>query len=206
MSEPTALAGGPRVDVRRATEADTDALSRTLAAAFHGDPVFGWCIRDAGDRERHLPGWFRLVVGALLAHEETWCTDDAAGAALWVPAGTAPTTEEQDAALGGAIAAVGAAELARFEALGGVMDAHHPTEPHLYLWFAGVAPGHQGRGLGGRLLAARLARADAESQPAYLEATSERNRALYARHGFEVVGELRVDDSPPLWRMWREPT
>jgi hypothetical protein len=41
--------------------------------------------------------------------------------------------------------------------------------------------------------------------PAYLEATSEHNRRLYARHGFEVVGELSADGSPSLWLMWREP-
>jgi hypothetical protein len=35
--------------------------------------------------------------------------------------------------------------------------------------------------------------------------TSEHNRRLYGRHGFEVVGELSADGSPSLWPMWREP-
>jgi hypothetical protein len=51
-----------------------------------------------------------------------------------------------------------------------------------------------------------LDRVDEEGQPAYLESSKERNVALYARFGFEVVEELRSGTGgPPIWRMWREP-
>jgi hypothetical protein len=29
--------------------------------------------------------------------------------------------------------------------------------------------------------------------------------SFYARSGFDVIGEIRGPDHPPLWRMWREP-
>ena len=70
----------------------------------------------------------------------------------------------------------------------------------------GVVPEAQGRGRGATLLRHMLDRCDAESMPAYLEATTERSRALYALHGFEVTEELRLPGGgPPLWPMWREP-
>jgi hypothetical protein len=50
-----------------------------------------------------------------------------------------------------------------------------------------------------------LERCDRDGTPAYLNATSPRNRALYERHGFRTVNELRTSDCPPLWAMWREP-
>jgi hypothetical protein len=50
-----------------------------------------------------------------------------------------------------------------------------------------------------------LERCDHARLPAYLEATSERNAELYARLGFELIGELRVLGSPPLRLMRREP-
>jgi len=68
----------------------------------------------------------------------------------------------------------------------------------------GVRPEWQGRGFGSALLRPILERCDRERLPAYLEASSPRNRALYERHGFAVVEEMRVSDSPPVWRMWRE--
>ena len=40
--------------------------------------------------------------------------------------------------------------------------------------------------------------------PAYLEASSPRNRVLYERHGFQVTEQFSLAPaSPPLWRMWR---
>ena len=51
-----------------------------------------------------------------------------------------------------------------------------------------------------------LQRADADGLPAYHEATSPRNRALYERHGYVNQGELVLPDGgPTLWRMWRDP-
>lgn len=46
---------------------------------------------------------------------------------------------------------------------------------------------------------------DRDGVPAYLEASSERNKALYLRHGFEVVGEIKLPDGPRMWPMWRSP-
>lgn len=91
------------------------------------------------------------------------------------------------------------------EAVLGQMDVIHPHEPHWYLPLIGVEPMAQGRGLGTALLRHRLERCDAEGLPAYLEATTERNRDLYARHGFEVLRVLQAGASPPMWAMLRRP-
>jgi predicted N-acetyltransferase YhbS len=70
--------------------------------------------------------------------------------------------------------------------------------------FLGVVPGMQGRGLGGALLRERLATADTEGLPAYLEASSPGSKALYERHGFRCVGDpVRLPDGPDIWPMWR---
>jgi uncharacterized protein YjiS (DUF1127 family) len=66
-----------------------------------------------------------------------------------------------------------------------------------------VRPEAQGRGAGSALLARGLARADAEGLPAYLEATSRRNAALYARHGFEVQAIVEAEGYPEIILMWR---
>jgi ribosomal protein S18 acetylase RimI-like enzyme len=79
--------------------------------------------------------------------------------------------------------------------------------PHAYVHMMGVAPEHQGRGLGSRLLAHVLgARAAAQT---VLTTNLPRNVVFYRRHGFEVTSE-RVLQPPgshayTAWSMRAEP-
>jgi GNAT superfamily N-acetyltransferase len=124
---------------------------------------------------------------------------------VWSPPGAefAPADDERfEAEL---VALVGDDIAARAAELRELLSDAHPHDPHHYLMLLGVAPDHQGTGVGSALLHAVLDRADRDSRHAYLAATSRRDRALYERHGFEVTRELRVSDCPPLWAMWRDP-
>ena len=85
------------------------------------------------------------------------------------------------------------------------MDQYHPQEPHWYLPMIGVDPVRQGRGLGGLLMRHVLRRCDEERMPAYLESTNPRNLSLYLRHGFEILGTIRVGEAPPVVPMLRPP-
>ena len=198
---PVALPGS----VRAASVDDTAAVGRSMASAFQDDPSFAWCIPSPADREQILPAFFHIVFDALVRHAECYCTTDGAAAALWVPPGREPLTQGQAARLRRVFEGVGPAEAARFVALIELMDAHHPQAEHFYLWFVGVSTGAQNQGLGSRLLRSGLDRCDRHSMPAYLEATTDRNRRLYERSGFHATGELTVAGSPPMWAMWRDP-
>ena len=72
------------------------------------------------------------------------------------------------------------------------LESNHPAAPHYYLPFVGVEPEWQGRGLGTALMRPVLDRCDEEKMPAYLEASSPRNRVLYERHGFQVTEQFSV--------------
>jgi RimJ/RimL family protein N-acetyltransferase len=64
----------------------------------------------------------------------------------------------------------------------------------------------QGQGVGTALINSVLDRCDREGLPAYLEASSERSRALYERLGFTFTGTtIDLPDGPHMWSMWREP-
>lgn len=84
------------------------------------------------------------------------------------------------------------------------MGEFHPTADHWYLPLMGVDLSFQSLGYGSALLRHALARSDDEQLPAYLEATSPRNKALYERHGFEELGVIQAGASPPMWPMLRE--
>lgn len=85
------------------------------------------------------------------------------------------------------------------------MAESHLHEPHWHLAFIGVDPAHQGQGIGAALLRYALAQIDAQGLHAYLESSNPANISLHRRHGFEVIREIRVGDSPLVTPMLRVP-
>jgi GNAT superfamily N-acetyltransferase len=197
-----------RSAVRRATKADRRALAAVLAEAFAGDPVFVFGFPESIPlRAARLRLLFRLEVARGERRGGTWISADGAAGAVWFPPGRwAPTTWEEIAQAPGAVAAFGRNATVG-AAIRSVMDAHHRELPdHWYLLYVGVGPGRQNQGLGSALLRPVLDECDRTGTPAYLEATCERNRALYARHGFADRAPYTLPrGGPMLFPMWRDP-
>jgi len=193
----------PADRIRPAAADDAPRLAAALAAAFLEDPVFRWFSPDDHRRGAMLPGFFAVFVAAYLRHGETSTDAAGSGAALWAAPGTDPLGVEPVHVE--RLEAVAGADAPRLFEIVELLDAHAPPEPHYHLQFLGVRPDRQGGGLGGRLMAPMLHRCDRDGVPAYLEATSDRNRALYERHGFRAHGAIPLPGGPALWRMWRDP-
>jgi len=85
------------------------------------------------------------------------------------------------------------------------VDRRHPHAPHWYLGLLATDPSAQGRGLGTKALQPVLDRCDVDGVAAYTETQKHANIAWYARSGFEAIDEIRLPDTPPIWRLWRDP-
>ena len=190
--------------------ADLSSVVDDLDAAFAGDVMFDWFLRDDARRDAGRRGFFDALIRHV-AFGTARIERPASGgaAAVWMPPeATGPISLLNELRVAPAILhATGLARVPRILALQSAIDAHHPkSRPYAYLWFLGVRPEAQGMGVGSRLLRVAARRLDAAGLPAYLETQTRRNVALYRRHGFEVTAEFHARaDSPPLWGMWREP-
>jgi GNAT superfamily N-acetyltransferase len=193
-------------EFRAAAPADVAALAQALAAAFEDDPIFGWLLKDERRRHDKLLRFFALEVGDIVLPSGTaWTSAERSGACLELPPGKWRMPLRTQALHAPAFAAVFGRSLPRALVTITKMERKHLREPHVYVPYVGVAPEGQGAGLGTRLLGRTVEGADAQGLPTYLEATSERNAALYERLGFEHLGAFTVFDSPPLWPMRRPP-
>jgi GNAT superfamily N-acetyltransferase len=193
--------------VCRAAAGEAQRLAAVLGRAFYDNPPIEWVLPDASRRLRILERAFELYLRRIwLPQDECYTTDGAVGAAVWMLPGRWEVGTAQELRLLPAMVAIYKRFLPRVLRALTALESSHPDEPHYYLAFIGVDPGWQGRGLGSALMHPVLDRCDGERMPAFLEASTPRNRALYERHGFEVTEEFRLGKgSPPLWRMWREP-
>ena len=130
-------------------------------------------------------------------------TDDFRGANLELPPGRWKMTVPLSGAIG--LVRVFGLRLPQASRLQAFFERNHLQEPHYYIRAVGVATRFQGQGLGTALLRPTLDRCDREGVPAYLEASTERNAALYERLRFVHLGELRIPDGPRFWPMRRPP-
>lgn len=121
--------------------------------------------------------------------------------AVWVP----PGIEDDSGPMMRDLAEVAGEYAERCIHVFQLMAEKHPAEPHHYLFFLGTRPEWQSRGIGSTLMRPVLDMCDRDGVPAYLEASSERNKLLYLRHGFEVTGQIHVPEGPTMWCMWRVP-
>ena len=188
--------------VRTMTQDDENRAIDTVVLSFVGDPMTRWVWPEAQQYLAAMPRFVRAFGGAAFAQGGGFCSDEYAGAALWLRPGVHPD-EKRLVELIESTAAPDAREAggAIFEQ----MAKYHPEEVHWYLPLIGVDPAHQGNGHGDALMQYALEHIDREKVPAYLEASSPRNIPFYRRHGFEQLGTIQVGSSPAIVPMLRRP-
>jgi GNAT superfamily N-acetyltransferase len=196
--------------IRPATAADRARLADTLASAFSEDPLFNWM---AGTRpDQSLMPKMRIIFDAFLkldlgrGDHLVFTDDDGVGAAIWKhPNRWKMPTGDMVRALPAMLRALGT-KTPRMVGAFNAIEKVHPKAEHYYLEGLGTHQDMQSKGVGSAVIGHMLDRCDAEGLPAYLESSNPRNIPFYARHGFEVTGEIVVGKgAPTVTAMWREP-
>ena len=71
-----------------------------------------------------------------------------------------------------------------------LLKQNHPSVPYYYLWFVGVRPTAQGKGVGTKLMDEVIQKFAGEPRPFYLETSAVKNISWYKKYGFELFKEL----------------
>lgn len=190
---------------RAATWADAEPLSRTLARAFHDDPLICFILDDAATRLAKMPRLFKLLFKIGYKYGACDVTDGYEAAALWRPPNEWHVPFWQYIINGAEFLSLfGVAGAARVTHMMDHIEKYHPHESHFYLQLIGTDPVKQGQGFGGVIMRRHMAIADAAHMPAYLESSKETNIPIYKSFGFEVTREIKIPDGgPTIWPMWR---
>lgn len=175
-----------------------------LTTAFRNDPPMVALIPDGRRRAENLRRLYGIDVsrkvlgfgGSLVARDG----EKTVGVALAFPPGTWKGSILPDVFnLATYLRAFGRRSLMAVD-VERTLHKAHPAEPHVYLLYLGAR--EPGRGVGGALLTALAEQADRDGLPMYLESSTPASARLYARHGFQTVGEIDhpVGHFTPMWR------
>lgn len=190
------------VDIHNVAGSDEERAVATQVMAFAADPVMRWLYPDSESYLRHFPRFVRAFGGRAFENKTAYAGEGFGGCSMWLPVGVHVDPDPVRALFRETLE-----EPIRSETFSILdqMDAFHTKEPHWYLSIIGVDPARQREGIGSALLRHSLEPCDREGLIAYLESSNPRNVPLYQRHGFEIIGEIRVGSSPPIFPMLRTP-
>lgn len=192
--------------------AQREAAVYTLTTAFSRDVMWKAILPNEAERQRVMPALWRGVIAYCQRYGIVSTTPDIRGVAAWTKPGHAhPTlwkTLRTGFLLARSVMLMSKASRERFiREMKQIDQIHHKVmpNPHWYLWALGVAPKHQGQGIGGDLLSPTLMQAQETGIPCYLETETEDNVAFYTKRGFEVAHEAELSESGfRLWFMTRK--
>ena len=189
-------------EIRTANSNDRLEVLSTLGLAFSSDPLLRWMFPSSMIYFSNVIEVFGIFAGRSLDEETCLVAPRFEGAAMWL----APGVDSDEDALGESFGKIFSPDFLPkvFEMLS-AMASFHPNDKNCwYLPLIGVDPGHQNKGIGAALMKYMTAKLDKEGAMAYLESSNKQNISLYLRHGFEVVGEIQIYDSPIVTPMVRK--
>jgi ribosomal protein S18 acetylase RimI-like enzyme len=196
MSQPT---------VRTARIDERALVSSILTDAFVDEAGLNYWLRQDEVKDRVRRRFFDAAVRDFVhPMRDLWLSEvggEPSGAAIWLSPGHkaySMSVWRQWMLMPLLLSIAGVSGAERGKEVGARLAALHPREPHAHLVFLGVASDAQGKGVGSAILKNTLAPLDKAGVLSFLETTTERNVALYQRHGFEITGEFEL----PGLRMW----
>jgi ribosomal protein S18 acetylase RimI-like enzyme len=176
-------------------------LADVMARAFIDDPLLRWPLPADGAVIDRVRATFAAIYEGIVGAGMVWEAGDAAGFAVWIPAGSAQEMFESDAAVRDRLEPFTDDGGARYDVLWSWIEDRVPDDVW-YLDAIGVDPARQGEGIGSALIRFGLEHAGADGADAFLETANPRNVGYYERFGFRVVDEGEpAPGAPHIWFM-----
>ncbi|HKO80658.1 MAG TPA: GNAT family N-acetyltransferase [Chitinophagaceae bacterium] len=175
----------------RATYEDKDHIVNILSRSFDDNKSVNYIIKQDAKRQLRLKKLMEYSFDICYSFGDVFLTDDKKGCALVVMPDKKRTTLKSillDAKL--AVSCIGLSNIKKAMARESKIKSIHPKGPMYYLWFIGVDPAEQKKGIGTSLLEGIIAESQAQKRPIYLETSTLKNIPWYEKFQFKIHNEL----------------
>lgn len=177
--------------MKRATLNHKPTVVQILSMAFKENQSVNYVVKQGYNKNRRIERLIEYSFDVCLAFGDIWITDDSKGCALVLypeKKTVSLKTILWDISL--AVSVIGFQKLPAVMKRETKVKSFHPDKPFCYLWFIGVSPEDQHRGIGGDILSHIIRAAENENRPIYLETSVDSNLPWYQKFGFEVFQTL----------------
>jgi len=162
-----------------------------LTQSFEHNPSVNYIIKQDRKRLERVMALMSYSFEICSLFGEVWLTDDLKGCALLLyPHKKRITFKSVYYDLVLILHSIGIGRIALAVDREGKIKKVRPDGPSVYLWFIGIKPDAQNKGLGSEFLKQVLVHARNLELPIYLETSVHKNLDWYKRFGFQVYNRL----------------
>jgi ribosomal protein S18 acetylase RimI-like enzyme len=179
--------------IRRGTENDKQLVIDILQKAFDDNKSVNYVVRQDDNRLARIRGLMEYSFNICNAFGEVWISEDNQACALILfpdKKRTSFRTLLWDLKL--ALSVIGIDRVNAVLKRESMIKSNHPKSPIAYLWFIGVNPKLQSKGIGSSFIREVIAECERKKRPIYLETSMERNIPFYKKFGFEIFQSLNL--------------
>jgi ribosomal protein S18 acetylase RimI-like enzyme len=179
--------------IRRGTENDKQLVIDILQKAFDDNKSVNYVVRQDENRSTRIRGLMEYSFNVCNAFGEVWISEDSQACALILfpdKKRTSFRTLLWDLKL--ALSVIGLDRVSAVLKRESMIKSNHPKSSIAYLWFIGVNPELQNKGIGSSFIREVIAECERKKRPIYLETSMERNIPFYKKFGFEIFQSLNL--------------
>lgn len=180
--------------MKKASVNDRALVVDLLAQSFEDNPSVNYIVRQDDKRIARIRALMAYSFDVCSLFGDVWLADDRKSCALVLYPDQKRTTFKAiwlDVKL--ILNAIGLDGIKKALKREAQIKKKQMQVPMTYLWFIGVSPLYQHRGMGNKLLQQVLAEAQRINRPVFLETSILKNIAWYERFGFHVYDKLELD-------------
>ena len=175
----------------RATLNDKGLVTDILLRSFVDNKSVNYIIKQDDKKEQRIKGLIEYSFDICNLFGDVFISDDRNACALIVvPERKKITVRSILLDIKMALSVTGFANIKKAIRRESEIKKIHPAVSLYYLWFIGVEPSQQGRGIGSKLLNEIIQKALSENRTICLETSTLKNIPWYEKHGFITYREL----------------
>ncbi len=177
--------------MKRAEKSDRDTIVDILVKSFTDNKSVNYIIKQDEKRGVRLRRLMEYSHDVCKLYGDVFITDDKTGCALVVKPDMKKTSLNSvllDAKF--VVGCLGLSNLKKAMSREAKIKSQHPEGYLYYVWFIGVDPAKQHKGIGSQLLNEVIAEGGKESRTICLETSTQKNIPWYQSFGFKIYNEM----------------